>query len=75
MREVKLLCGQMIVLSCVQKISGETMVLEMDWETKKKIKKNQFIKDLKQLVDLNNSVCHFQSLPMILFAHGIQGYV
>lgn len=37
--------------------------------------KNQFIKDMKQLVDLNNSVCRFQSLPMILFSHVIQGYV
>ena len=35
---------------------------------------NQFIKDLKQLVELNNSVCQFQSFPVILFAHVIQWY-
>lgn len=39
MWEVKLLCGQMVDLSCVQKISGETMVPEMDWETNKQTKK------------------------------------
>jgi len=71
MQKVKLLCRQMIVLSHVHKLSGETMLPGMDWETKKM---NQLIKDLTQLVGLKNSVRWFLSLSMILFAHVIQEY-
>lgn len=36
LQDVKLLCRQMNVLSCVQKFSWETVLLGMDWETSNK---------------------------------------
>lgn len=46
---------------------GRLMMPKMDQETTT-TKKNEFIEDLKHLVELSNSVCQVQLLPVILFA-------
>lgn len=74
MQEGKLLCRQIFVISRIQKLSGKTNDAKNGLgNKKKKIKKNEFIKDLKHLVELSNSVCQVQLLPVILFAHLIPG--